>query len=51
MENGRADVLNRKSKYYKNKKYISHIILIIRKLELKYNKSQLTTTVKLKINN
>ena len=31
-------MLNRKFKYYKNKKYISYTILIIKKLGLKYNK-------------
>ena len=38
LENGRIDVLSRKSEYYKNKKYIFHIILTIEKLGLKYNK-------------
>ena len=38
LENGRINILNKKSKYYKNKKYISYIILTIRKLGLKYNK-------------
>ena len=38
LENGKINTLNKKSKYYKNKKYISHIILIIRKLGLEYNK-------------
>ena len=38
LENGKTNILNRKSKYYKNKKYISHIILTIEELELKYNK-------------
>ena len=50
-ENGRVNILNRKSEYHKNKKYISHIILIIGKLGLEYNKPQLITTMKLKINN
>ena len=51
MENGRANIFNKKSKYYKNKKYISYIILTIGELKLKYNKLQLIITVKLKINN
>ena len=38
LENGRANTLSKKPKYYKNKKYISYIILIIGELELKYNK-------------
>ena len=51
MENRRANILNKKSKYYKNKKYISHTILIIEESRLKYNKLQLTITIKLEINN
>ena len=51
LENGRANVLSRKSEYYKNKKHISHMILTIEKLGLEYNKLQLITTVRLGINN
>ena len=50
-ENERTDILNRKPKYYKNKKYISYTILIIRKLGLKYNKLQLIIIIRLKISN
>ena len=38
LKNGRINILNRKSKYHKNKKYISHAILTIEELGLKYNK-------------
>ena len=38
LENGRVDVLSRKPEYYKNKKYISHAILMIGELGLEYNK-------------
>ena len=38
LENRKINTLNKKLKYYKNKKYISHTILIIEKLGLKYNK-------------
>ena len=51
LENKRANILNKKPKYYKNKKYISHTILTIEELKLKYNKSQLTITVRLKTDN
>ena len=51
MENGRTDILNRKSEYYENKKYIFHIILTAGELGLEYNKLQLTVIVKLKISN
>ena len=51
LENGRADVLNRKSEYYKNKKYIFHTILIVEELGLEYNKLQLAVIIKLEINN
>ena len=51
LENGKADILNRKSKYYKNKKYISHAILTAGELGLKYNKLQLAATVRLEISN
>ena len=51
LENRKANIFNRKPKYHKNKKYISHTILIIGKLKLKYNKSQLITTIKLKTDN
>ena len=50
-ENEKADILNRKPEYYENKKYISHVILTIGELGLEYNKSQLTATIKLEINN
>ena len=48
-ENGRADILSRKSKYHKNKKYVSHTILIIGELGLEYNKPQLAATIRLGI--
>ena len=51
LENGKINAFNKKFKYYKNKKYISHTILIIGELRLKYNKPQLTATIKLEINN
>ena len=51
LENGRANILSRKPKYYENKKYVSYIILIVEKLGLEYNKPQLTATIKLEINN
>ena len=51
LENRKTNILSRKPKYYKNKKYISHIILIIRESGLEYNKPQLTIIVKLEINN
>ena len=51
MENGKTNVFNWKSEYYKNKKYISHTILITKKLGLEYNKLQLIIIVRLKINN
>ena len=38
LENGRINILNRKPKYHKNKKYISHMILTVGKLGLEYNK-------------
>ena len=38
LESGKINILNRKPKYYKNKKYISHTILIVGKLRLEYNK-------------
>ena len=38
LENRRINTLNKKFKYYKNKKHISHTILIVEKLRLKYNK-------------
>ena len=51
LDNRKTNILSRKPKYYKNKKYISHIILTTRKLRLKYNKLQLITIIRLKINN
>ena len=51
LENGRADVLNRKFKYYKNKKHVFYVILTVEKLGLKYNKPQLVVIVRLKISN
>ena len=37
-ENRKANILNKKPKYHENKKYISHMILSIKELGLKYNK-------------
>ena len=51
LENRRANAFNRKSKYYKNKKYISHAILTTKKLGLEYNKLQLAVIIKSEINN
>ena len=51
LENGKANILSKKSKYYKNKKYISYAILIIEKLGLEYNKLQLIIIVRIEISN
>ena len=51
LENEKINILNKKFKYHENKKHVSHAILIIKKLELKYNKLQLITTVRLKTSN
>ena len=51
LENRKVNVLNKKSKYYKNKKHISHTILITKKLELEYNKSQLIAIIRIEPSN
>ena len=39
LENGKINILNKKPKYHKNKKHIFYMILNIKELGLKYNKS------------
>ena len=51
LENGKVNALNRKFEYYKNKKHISHTILIIGELGLKYNKPQLTVIIRIELSN
>ena len=38
LENGKANILSRKSEYYENKKYVFYAILIAGELGLEYNK-------------
>ena len=46
MENGRANILSKKSKYLENKKYISHTILKIDESGLLYNQPQLAAALR-----
>ena len=48
MENGRANALNKKLEYLKNKKHVSHTILRTNKLGLLYNQPQLTAALRVR---
>ena len=47
LKNGQTNTLSWKLEYLENKRYISHVILIVKELGLEYNKSQLAATVKI----